>query len=159
MGSHTEKKQILELHLELESVMAELYKQFSTVFKEHHNFWQSLADEEKQHVTWLNKLIEGINANKVIFDEGKTRVATLNSALNYLKSTKKEFETKPFSIIKAVSFIRDFENSLLQKNVFINFDGDSIQVKEVIAKLAAAQQAHVKHIETGVRKILDENVS
>lgn len=151
------QKRILELHLELELLMADLYELFAGQFKEQSAFWLSLADEEKQHAAWLNKLQEGINANKVKFDEGKTRTYTLTSVIGYLRNIKEEFRTRPFGIVRAVILIRDFENSLLEKNVFLCFAGDSPLVKEILTKMATAQRTHTKKMVEGAAKILKES--
>lgn len=150
------QKRILDLHLELELLMADLYELFADRFKGHSEFWLSLADEEKQHAIWLNKLLEGINVNKVNFDEGKTRTYTLISVINYLHSIKEEFTAKPFGIVRAVSLTRDFENSLLEKNVFLNFAGDSPLVKVILTKMMNSQRAHAKKMIEGSVMILRE---
>lgn len=154
MGLAPYQRRILDLHLELELMMADLYELFANKFKEYSELWLSLSNEEKQHAAWLIKLLEGINVDKVRFDEGKTRTYTLSSVLNYLRSVKEEFVAKPFNIVRAASLMRDFENSLLEKNIFKSFVGDSPQVKDVLAKLVDSQRTHTKKVNESVERIL-----
>lgn len=69
---------------------------------------------------------------------------------------KEEFVSEPFPAVRAACIVRDFENSLLEKDIFTSFAGDSPQVRDIVAKLEKAQKAHIGRINDAVVKILKE---
>jgi rubrerythrin len=51
------------------------------------------------------------------------------------------------SLIKALSIARDIENGLIEKKFFEVFEGDPIELKQVLLNLAAATREHHNRIE------------
>lgn len=51
------------------------------------------------------------------------------------------------SLTKALSIARDIENGLIEKKFFEVFEGDPIELKQVLLDLAAATREHYNRIE------------
>lgn len=147
------QKRIIELFIEQELLLAELYKRFSVSFPEYSEFWLKMVSEEKEHANWLKNLLKGAAVQKVFFSEGKTRTYTVKTYIEYIKKTISDFDKKKPDIIKAMAISRDIETSLIEKNMFKCFDGDSPEVNKVLSILQKAQCLHCKKINDEIANV------
>lgn len=145
------QKKIIELFIEQELILADIYERFSDLFPEYRDFWRKMAGEEKEHASWVQHLLHGVVSDKVFFAEGKTRSYTVTKYIEYLKSTIAAFEKNPPDIIRALSISRDIENALIERNMFSFFEGDSKEVQKVISILEAAQYEHCSCVDSKLK--------
>lgn len=140
------QRKIIELYLEQELLIASLYALFAGKCPLHKDFWDSMVSEEREHAAWIQHFLDGIEQNKVYFSEGKTRSYTLNTSIAYIKRIIMEFDNKPFDSTKALIIAHDLERSLLEKNVFKCFDGDSPEVMRILEILKGEQDHHIEKV-------------
>lgn len=150
------QKKIIELFIEQELLVASLYMRFSERYLVHKDFWLKLAVEEREHAEWIKHLLDGIEADKIFFSEGKTRTYTVSSSIAYIKGLINEFDRKAFDIPKAAHIALDLERSLLEKNVFKCFDSDSIEVKRILEVLNKGQDDHIRMMENFSNEIREK---
>lgn len=142
----TFQKKIINLFIEQELLLADLYERFSVSFPEYKEFWLKMSGEEREHAEWVNHLLNRVIADEVFFAEGNTRSYTVSKQIEYIKSIIDGFEKKPRDIVRALAVSRDLEASLIERNMFKFFDGDSSEVKRVLSILEEAQYLHCSNI-------------
>jgi hypothetical protein len=141
------QKKIIELFLEQELLMAELYELFSKMYPFHHEFWASMVAEEREHASWVRHFLDSTLNGKINFYEGKTRSNAISSCISYIREIIAGFEKNPFTIVRAASISLDMERALMERNVFKHFEGDSQEAVQLLDILSEAQDAHVKKTE------------
>jgi len=57
-------------------------------------------------------------------------------------------EKEELTLAQAVPFTLDFENSLIEKNVFTHFDSTSEKARIILNRLVMETQSHVKKIQS-----------
>jgi rubrerythrin len=147
MELQAHQKKIIELFLEQELLMAELYLLFSKWYPFHHEFWESMVAEEREHASWVRHFLDSTLNGKISFNEGKTRSNAISSSISYIRGIIAGFEKKPLNVVRAASISLDMERSLIERNVFKHFEGDSQEAVQLLDILSEAQDAHVKKTE------------
>ena len=147
------QRKIIELYRDQELLIADLYRRFAARFPKHAPFWEELAGEELEHAGWVAHLLDRINKGVANFDEGKTRTYTLTTSINHIKGLIASCEQPPFDLKRALTYTLDLEKSLIEKNVFDRFAGDSPEVQKLLTILAETQQTHLRKIEGQVAEI------
>jgi hypothetical protein len=147
MELQSHQKKIIELYLEQELLMAELYELFSKKYPFHHEFWESMVAEEREHASWIRHFFDSTLNGKIDFNEGKTRSNAISSSISYIREIITGFEKKPFTVVRAASISLDMERSLIERNVFKHFEGDSQEAVQLLDILSKAQDVHVKKTE------------
>ena len=133
-----------------ESLLEKLYTLLAEQFPEHSGVWKYLAGEEKKHAIWLKQLYDAGEKGFILFDEGKIKSASLNTYIEHLKQIIGRAENKELTLVQAVSYTLDFENSLIEKNVFTHFDSTSEKARIILNRLNMETQSHVNRIQ-GIR--------
>lgn len=131
---------------EQELLMADIYLKLSELFPKYANEYRSMVAEEVEHAGWIEYLRKLCSADKARFAEGNTRTYTINSMITYLKNFKMQLEAKKPNHLKALTFILDLEQSLIERNAFQRFKGDSSEVEKVLLILEDSQKNHIARI-------------
>ncbi len=138
---------IIDLFIEQELLVAKIYKLFSGMFPNDHLFWDEISADEVLHAGWLEQLRESTIKGTVRFHEADTRLYTINNFIGYLKKTYSKAKIGKITRDKALSISLDMEKSLLEKNVFDSFSGDSAEVKRTMSMLSGATAEHRHRVE------------
>lgn len=137
---------MLELMKEQELLMADIYLRLSELFPEYGDVYREMLSEEREHAGWIDHLNTLCVAEKASFAEGSTRTYTISSLIKYLRDFIAQLETKQMGHLKCLSYIIDIEQSLIERNAFQRFTGDSLEVMKVLKILEESQKVHVSKI-------------
>jgi len=146
MGLQTYQEKMLTLLERQELMLAELYEAFAQTFPKHTEFWTGLAKEEQRHAQLIAKLREASQKGVVVFDEGKMKTYTLQAFIDNLEKILVRAKNKEISLASAFAFAVDFENSLIEKNVFANFNAITEKAQGVLKVLQAETLNHMDRI-------------
>lgn len=148
------QKKIVELMEKMESLLSEIYGIFAERFPEHKEFWSKMSDEEASHARIVSKLHALIEKGDVLFDEGKIKTYTMNTLIDHIEKVKTKVETEDITILQALTYANDFEQSLVEKNAFSHFDSASAKVRIALKALAIDTERH-----RNVIKVLKQELS
>jgi hypothetical protein len=151
---HQEK--IIKQLIMQEEMLSKLYGHFSVQFPEYSKFWDGLSKEEYRHARLIQKLLVAAKRGKIIFDEGKITTYTLNAFISRLEQILQKAENVEYNIKTALICAVDYENSLIEKNVFTHFDSLSDKVKGTLKILHSETIDHIESIKK-VQKSVAEN--
>ena len=76
---------IVEKLHELELAVSKLYSAYAKKFPELSGFWNSMADEEKEHARIILELPLEVGQDKVFYDKKIFNTAFVDEFLNFLK--------------------------------------------------------------------------
>lgn len=148
----TYKLAILELCLEKELLLAEIYRIFAERFPQHKLFWEGLAAEETEHAGWVRFLQQQSDKSQLTFDEGKVKTYTVKTFIDYLRSVLMEARLPRFTFDKALAFTLDAERALLERNVYAGFQSRSSKDQQLLKLLQQGIHEHVSKVEEYARK-------
>lgn len=137
---------ILELLIQQETYLAELYQVYSEKFPEQEAFWQSLVKEEKEHANWINGLLKSARKGVVHFDECKIKIHPLNTFIGGIKLSIKKARDTDVAQVNAISYALDMEKSMFERDIFGQFGAVSKKAKSVLGLLQKKTEEHAEKI-------------
>ncbi|WP_281185127.1 hypothetical protein [Trichlorobacter lovleyi] len=140
------QNKILELFKEQEMLMASIYQKLAQLYPEHADSYLKLVAEEMEHAGWIEQLQTACQAGIACFGEGKTRSYTISGMISYMQDFYKRLETGQLTELQALTAVVDFEQSLIERNIFQRFCGDSPNVIKTLLMLEKTQKIHSGHI-------------
>lgn len=143
----TYQKNIIELMIKQESLMAKLYKLFAKEFPEHSEFWNNISNDEVNHAIWLRQLYNASENDVLHFDEGKVKVNAMNTYISHQEDVIARTERHELTLVKAVSLTLDMEHSLIEKNVFALFASISEKNRNILKRLILETEEHVRRLQ------------
>jgi len=141
LKSHQEK--IIKQLVTQEEMLSKLYGYFSEQFPEYGNFWDKLSSEEQRHARLIQKLFDAAKREKIFFDEGKMTTYTLSSFISRMEDILNKAENGEYTMATALICAVDYENSLIEKNIFTHFDSLNDKVKGTLKILQSETINHV----------------
>lgn len=149
MGLKTHQEKLIQQLITQEEMLSNLYGHFSDQFPEYGKFWQNLAKEEQRHARLIQKLLDAAKKGKIFFDEGKMTTYTLNSFITRMEDILQKAKNGEYTMTTALVCAVDYENSLIEKNIFTHFDSLSDKVKDTLKVL---QSETINHADV-IRKV------
>jgi len=147
------QQKIIELYIQQELKLAELYKLLSETVPSLATEFASMQAEELNHAQWVEYLGKGAVRGDVLFHEDKTRSYTLQAFLDHIAAAIKRAAGSSLTPQEALSLSMNMEDSLLERKVFDHFQGDSADVVRVLKRLHAETTEHL----AGIRKLIRNN--
>lgn len=148
------QKNLIDLLIKQEKLLANLYTIFSDKFLKHKDFWKKLAEEEHHHAKWLYQLYEAGEKNIIYFDEGKITTFSLETFIKGVEEVILKAELDKLDYKKALVLAADFERSLIEKSVFSKFRGLTDKSKNVMKILENQTKEHFTRIENLRKQVL-----
>ena len=140
--------QIIDLMAQNETVLSDLYKNFSEKYPETAEFWLNLANDELTHGRWLKSLIPEINRGNLSFQESRFNQKMVFDFLQGVRESLKKAERQErMPLLEALALSLAIEKSMLEKDFFKAVETDQLALKEVLLNLAQATVKHVQKIE------------
>ena len=90
-----------------------LYKTSSHSFPEDEAFWQGLAQEQAQHLQWLQQIKALCKKNNLHLGAFPIHLKSLESAFPYMEVVKGKIERQQWPMDKVIDEVRDFEQNLI----------------------------------------------
>jgi hypothetical protein len=142
-----QQEKFFELYQQQELLLHQLYTLFAARFPEDATNWKMMAQDELEHAQWIDALAVEVQQGRAFFDADKLRLNGLQSVCSYLQGLLSSAKTGRMDRKKAFSLAIDMERSLIERNVFKKFSGDSEKVSSVLHILETKQQAHLLAIQ------------
>jgi len=110
--------QLMEKACTHEEKLEKLYTVLSQQFPDDSEFWNTLAQEERQHSAWLRQLKTSLTTGALQLDESSVRPKAIQSAIEYVEVIIQGVERKKSPYVKVLSEIWDFQQNLLESGLF-----------------------------------------
>ncbi len=147
MDSGKKKIRTLELMVEHEKAISQLYQAYARLFPKQKEFWSKIASEEIEHANWISRLHSQVEEELLYFKERRFNEAAIETSLEYVKSKLAEARKEKISAKRALSVARDLESGLIEKKYFEVFESDCREIEQIFLDLAAATREHYRRIE------------
>lgn len=146
MAMQSYQQKIVDLMIQQELTLAEVYQFLSKRHKDHTNFWRALQNDELKHAQWIEYFKKRADDGDAVFFEDKIRTYTIQSYLEYLQGVLKKLRITANSFKVDLALAVDIESSLLEKNVLQHFKGDDPELIKTLRNLNTETTEHLKTV-------------
>lgn len=143
-------KTLMCMH-ELEQSLAEMYALFLEKFPEHKTLWTVLIKEELEHADAVQKLYGLTYKKDASFSEGSTRLAAIESIIEYVKKTCEIGRRDGLTPEQALGLSRDIEKSMTAKNIFNHFKV-RLEYANLLNHLRAGSEGHAQLVQEEIER-------
>lgn len=137
---------ILELLAGNEETIGRLYTRYSQRFHEMADFWNELADDERNHAVWIRSLKEKTENRESYVKPERFKPAAIKTFVDHTEKEISEASTQGYQLINALSVAFFIEDSLIEKKYFDVISTDSVELKNLLQKLDSATRKHAQRI-------------
>ena len=137
---------ILSHFIELELKLAEMYSLLAETFSEESVFFKAHHGEELHHAQWLEYFKDKVEKGEVLFNEDKTRTATLKSFIANIQTIMADAKAGKLTILSALSLSAGIEESLIERKAFEHFIARSPELQQTLKRLLTETAEHAGEI-------------
>ncbi|UCE24088.1 MAG: hypothetical protein JSU74_12450 [Candidatus Zixiibacteriota bacterium] len=141
-------KDALQMLIDHELAIAELYRAYADRFSDYREYWQDLANEENEHAEEIRGLMNLVDQNQKVVDTQGFKPAAVNTSIGYLRDITKLATNTPITIRDALSTALDLEKAMIERKFFDIFDTSAPEAQAVLMVLTDGTKNHVETIET-----------
>ena len=141
-----EGRQIAELLAAHEETIACLYQAFGRRFTEHAEFWNRLAEEEKQHAFWIERFIIRIENGDGIIKPERFNPSVVADSIAAIEQIISNVSNPDVTLNDAVSFAVRCEKNIIEGRFYELFEGNCAEVKQMQYALDLVVREHYDRI-------------
>lgn len=137
---------IIDNLIACESLIAELYTEYSKTDPELASFWHALALEETGHAHQLKTLIKFLDKGTLFQEIGRFDAASIAPVVALAKNELEATRQTPPSRSHALSVALKLETTLIDSHFYETVHADSPEYQAIARHLGAATQKHVEMV-------------
>jgi len=143
---------ILDLLIQHEEAVRNLYKACVRKFPKQADFWGTLVREEQAHAEVLIALARELKAENVFLNDRKFNTVGVNTAIAHINKQRQLTETSNTPFLQVVAIALDIERAMVEKDFFDIFETDTPAMKQEFTALRKHSAEHAHRI----AKMLDQ---
>ena len=136
------QKEILEQMAKNEEKLSELYAAYMHKFPTRSEFWRDIAQEEVSHGRWIRTLEMRVEEGGVMFSEKRFNIDALNDFYVFVQQQIARVKENDLPLIAALVVSKEIEESMLEKDFFRVFSGDSPELEILLLALEYSTKKH-----------------
>jgi rubrerythrin len=138
------QEEIIHLLIENERALRDIYAVFADRYPDSAELWRKLSADEELHASWIVQLQEKVQKGEIRFARTSFNVVPMKSVHKYVAEQTARAKNAQISEPGAFAFALDMEMAIMEKKCFESFEGDSTEVKELMARLKQMTEEHRK---------------
>ncbi len=131
-----------------EESLGQLYRLFAEQSPELCDFWHKLATEEQAHASWLRNLVSHLRKQTVSFQDNRFQPDNFRTFFTYLQERVNDVRTNTLSNFAALSIAVDCEGTVVEKNFFEVWEGDTPEMRRLLNALTEASKTHLQTVKS-----------
>lgn len=139
--------QALQMLIDHERAISELYQVYSERIPDHREFWRLLAEEEVEHAEIIGSLLPFADKSPSILKKAGFKPAAVTTSMSFLRDLIQRARTEPSMLKAALSTAVDLEKAMIERKFFDIFDTPAPEAQKVHALLTDGTKSHVERIE------------
>ena len=148
-GTDTDALQMLIDH---ENTISELYTAYADRFADHRPYWLNLAHEETEHADEIRKLLPLADKGNRVLNTAGFKPAAVNTSIAYLRDQIRQARNGFAGFKDALSIALDLEKAMIERKFFDILDTPSAEAQAVLTTLTEGTQKHIETIEAEWQK-------
>ena len=135
-----------------EKQLHRFYHKCSECFSDTKELWARLAEEEKLHSEWIEKLASLYDRGSIEVADPKLKTEAVNTSIRYIDMQLSRLESGQLTERKALSIALDLERAMIEEDYFRMFTSEEARFSTVMNKLKNATETHKKRLEAAIDK-------
>jgi len=147
MKAKGRQEEVIQLLVDHEEAIGQLYDHFAQRFSQQGQFWATLAAEERLHAQWLKDLRGLLESGEVVFNQDRFDSGTIAASLLEIRQELariKQIENLP--LLEALTIAAELELRLIESKFYDVYDSDKAQLKELLLSLQQAFEEHRRRL-------------
>ena len=136
----------IELLAENEMVISRIYRVFSERFPQHHDFWETMAEEEIQHADMIRSVVPEVKEGTVRFKAQSLDETSVGMFRDYLKFSLARAREQDIPLKDAFETALAIEHDLIERSFFDLFEADTAELMLVFEGLASSTREHHRRL-------------
>lgn len=149
-------REIINMLIDYELAVSELYRACADKFSEHKDFWNELADEEIIHADNIRKLTEVALSGNAQVNEMAFAKRPLEISIEYAKEITERVKENKIDILSVLSLSYDIENSLIESEYHKVFKGKDSEANKFILNIHNESAEHRERVKKKKEQILEQ---
>ncbi|MDD2646971.1 MAG: hypothetical protein PHV78_03795 [Patescibacteria group bacterium] len=142
----TYQKNLIESLAANEESLSRLYHLYSNQFNQFADFWQQISQEELEHGKWIKNLLNLVNEDKILFEEGRFSKWAIDNYAESVKARITSAETRRLNLKEEAQFSLSLEESMIENKFFEVFQGDLPELIQVLLALEVSTNSHIERL-------------
>lgn len=142
----------LQMLIEHENTISELYAAYADRFSDHRQYWLELAHEETEHADAIRKLLPLADRGNRVINAAGFKPAAVNTSITYLRDQIRSARGGFVTLRDALSTALDLEKAMIERKFFDIFETPAPEAQSVLMTLTEGTQKHIDTIETEWQK-------
>lgn len=147
MPDFEQSRKLLNLLMEYERSIHELYSVYAVRLPGHEAFWKKLSEEELLHARSVEVIAKAAERGTIVVNRDAFKIPAVQSALNFLKNEIKEAATAPLSQLSALAIAVSIEQSIIDHKFYALLPQDHPKTKRIFEALHDEAVRHRGEIE------------
>ncbi|MEW6412120.1 MAG: hypothetical protein AB1483_06540 [Candidatus Zixiibacteriota bacterium] len=141
-------KEALQMLIDHELAISDLYATYANFHVDHREYWQSLAKEEREHADTIKRLLDIIDSGKQIINTANFKPIAVKTSIDYLRQSAARARSATIPLPEALSTALDVEKAMIERKFFGIFDTASSEAQAVRKVLEDGTHSHVAKLES-----------
>ncbi len=150
---YSQADEILSALYEIESIAAELYRQFSRAFRQDRVFWESLSQDEESHAALVIELKNMLFKNGSPFEIGKINVFVLSTYRQGLTNQIERLQKGQVVRRSAFFVARDFEKTLVEHRFYDAIRSENREYQAIQSRIQRETESHLQKLENYIKTL------
>ena len=147
MESHENEVKVIELLIQHEEAIRELYLAYANKFMDLEEFWFGIAQDEKKHAEWIRGVLGKMQEGPVRFNADLFKNDAVQDSLDFVKKLTMEADGDDLTLVDALKHAFDLEKTMIEEKFFEIFEGIPADLATVLKSLIEGTKYHVEIIE------------
>ena len=153
MDKKVEPVDIIDLLAFQEYKIAVLYNVFASCYEESRDLWVSMAIDEIEHQRMIRNLKPYVDKGKLYFNAMISKVEFVEAHIKTIEGLIEQYEKNPVDIKEAMQAALNIENSMLDQDLFVYFNGDGEILNNAIEMLSRDTFKHYNALVQEAQKL------
>ncbi|OGI15440.1 MAG: hypothetical protein A2Z52_01375, partial [Candidatus Moranbacteria bacterium RBG_19FT_COMBO_42_6] len=145
-------KKIVDLLIQNEATMGELYRVYAEKFPEYAKFWSDIHEDEKSHAAWINTLYHKLKAGMVSFSEQRFPISAIKENIKYIENEKAKTSQGEMSLGYALEKAVHIERGMIEHKFFDVLKDDSMELQILLQALRLGTEQHLQKVQKAWEK-------
>ncbi len=147
MNNIIQQEQLIELLINNELQIKDLYLIYANQYSELKQFWTKIANEEIGHANWIRFLKTKIDSGEASIEPAQFNIVEIKSHYEYVRKEIEIANKIKINLAGALFTALKIEKSIIEHNFFEVYKGATVEVNRLLNKLRKATEEHIRSIE------------
>jgi len=140
----------LNVLVEYKELCSRLYQLCRERFPEYEELMAALVHEKESHIRWIQSQEKGVESGTVTINPNAVKVEAMRFVIQAIRQKMEDIKRNSLTSLQILLYIRETENTMLEKNFFQIFENSSVEFKTEKMALESEDQRNLDTIQSAL---------